>query len=159
MNNAIPVGDFLYGFDGSVHMAGPKDLVCLRFSTGEVQWRFKDAGLMVDPSSLPESDNPARTKRRTCHRPRRSEKVCSPCPRTSHRRTLLDPACPSQRNALFAQLAGRPRLPRFGKVKRFWGTSLAFLSGISQTNRVPKGCKKSLSLPFNQADQSFEFRF
>ena len=47
MNNAIPVGDFLYSFDGNVHMAGPKDLVCLRFSTGEVQWRFKDAGLMV----------------------------------------------------------------------------------------------------------------
>ena len=47
MNNAIPVGDFLYGFDGNVHMAGPKDFVCIRFSTGEVQWRSKDAGLMV----------------------------------------------------------------------------------------------------------------
>lgn len=47
MNNAIPVGDFLYGFDGNVHMAGPKDFVCLKFSTGEVQWRQKDAGLMV----------------------------------------------------------------------------------------------------------------
>ena len=47
MNNAIPVGDFLYGFDGNVHMAGPKDFVCIRFSTGETQWRSKDAGLMV----------------------------------------------------------------------------------------------------------------
>jgi outer membrane protein assembly factor BamB len=47
MNNAIPVGDFLYGFDGNVHMAGTKDFVCIRFSTGELQWRQKDAGLMV----------------------------------------------------------------------------------------------------------------
>jgi outer membrane protein assembly factor BamB len=47
MNNAIPVGDFLYGFDGNVHMAGPKDFVCIRFSTGEVQWRSKDTGLKV----------------------------------------------------------------------------------------------------------------
>ena len=47
MNNAIPVGDFLYGFDGNVHMAGPKDFVCIRFSTGELQWRQKDGGLMV----------------------------------------------------------------------------------------------------------------
>jgi outer membrane protein assembly factor BamB len=47
MNNAIPVDDFLYGFDGNVHMAGPKDFVCIRFSTGEVQWRSKDAGLKV----------------------------------------------------------------------------------------------------------------
>jgi outer membrane protein assembly factor BamB len=47
MNNAIPVGDFLYGFDGNVHMAGPKDFVCIRFSSGELQWRSKDAGLMV----------------------------------------------------------------------------------------------------------------
>jgi outer membrane protein assembly factor BamB len=41
MNNAIPVGDYLYGFDGNVHMAGPKDLVCVKFSTGEEQWRDK----------------------------------------------------------------------------------------------------------------------
>ena len=39
MNNAIPVGDYLYGFDGNVHMAGSKDLVCITFSTGEEQWR------------------------------------------------------------------------------------------------------------------------
>ena len=39
MNNAIPVGDYLYGFDGNVHMAGPKDLVCVKFSTGEEKWR------------------------------------------------------------------------------------------------------------------------
>ena len=41
MNNAILVGDYLYGFDGNVHMAGPKDLVCINFSTGEEQWRDK----------------------------------------------------------------------------------------------------------------------
>ncbi|MBT5910899.1 MAG: PQQ-like beta-propeller repeat protein [Opitutae bacterium] len=41
MNNAIPVGNYLYGFDGNVHMAGPKDLVCINFSTGEEQWRDK----------------------------------------------------------------------------------------------------------------------
>ena len=41
MNNAIPVGDYLYGFDGNVHMAGPKDLVCVKFSTGEEKWRDK----------------------------------------------------------------------------------------------------------------------
>ncbi|MFP6900585.1 MAG: PQQ-binding-like beta-propeller repeat protein, partial [Opitutales bacterium] len=41
MNNAVLVGDYLYGFDGNVHMAGPKELVCLRFSTGEEQWRVK----------------------------------------------------------------------------------------------------------------------
>ena len=47
MNNAIPVDDFLYGFDGNAHMAGPKDFVCIRFSTGELKWRQKDGGLMV----------------------------------------------------------------------------------------------------------------
>jgi len=41
MNNSILVGDYLYGFDGNVHMAGPKELVCIRFSTGEEQWRNK----------------------------------------------------------------------------------------------------------------------
>jgi len=39
MNNSILVGDYLYGFDGNVHMAGPKDLVCMQFSTGKEQWR------------------------------------------------------------------------------------------------------------------------
>lgn len=47
MNHAILVGDFLYGFDGNVHMAGPKDFVCLNFSTGKVQWRVTDRGLQV----------------------------------------------------------------------------------------------------------------
>ena len=28
MNHAILVDDYLYGFGGNVHMAGPKDLVC-----------------------------------------------------------------------------------------------------------------------------------
>ena len=41
MNNSVLVGDHLYGFDGNVHMAGPKELVCLRFSTGKEQWRDK----------------------------------------------------------------------------------------------------------------------
>ncbi|MFP6854198.1 MAG: PQQ-binding-like beta-propeller repeat protein, partial [Opitutales bacterium] len=41
MNNSVLVGDYLYGFDGNVHMAGPKDFVCLKFSSGEPQWRNK----------------------------------------------------------------------------------------------------------------------
>ena len=32
------IGDFVYGFDGNTHMAGPKKLVCLRFADGTVQW-------------------------------------------------------------------------------------------------------------------------
>jgi outer membrane protein assembly factor BamB len=28
-------------------MAGPKDFVCLQFSTGEVQWRVTDRGLQI----------------------------------------------------------------------------------------------------------------
>ncbi len=47
MNHAILVGDYLYGFDGNVHMAGPKDFVCLRFSSGEERWRVSDRGLKV----------------------------------------------------------------------------------------------------------------
>ena len=47
MNHAILVDDYLYGFDGNVHMAGPKDLVCLEFSTGKVMWRISDRGLKV----------------------------------------------------------------------------------------------------------------
>ena len=47
MNHAIRVDDFLYGFDGNVHMAGPKDFVCIRFSNGEEQWRVSDRGLKV----------------------------------------------------------------------------------------------------------------
>lgn len=47
MNHAILVGDYLYGFDGNVHMAGPKDFVCLRFSSGEEKWRVSDRGLEV----------------------------------------------------------------------------------------------------------------
>ena len=41
MNHAIRVDDFLYGFDGNVHMADPKDFVCIRFSNGEATraWR------------------------------------------------------------------------------------------------------------------------
>ena len=39
MNNSVPVGDYLYGFDGNVHMAGPKDLVCIEFATGKEMWR------------------------------------------------------------------------------------------------------------------------
>ena len=46
MNHAIRVDDFLYGFDGNVHMAGPKDFVCIRFN-GEEQWRVSDRGLKV----------------------------------------------------------------------------------------------------------------
>ena len=47
MNHAILVGDYLYGFDGNVHMAGPKDFSCIQFSTGEEQWRVTDRGLQV----------------------------------------------------------------------------------------------------------------
>ena len=47
MNHAILVEDFVYGFDGNVHMAGPKDFVCIRFSNGEEQWRVTDKGLQI----------------------------------------------------------------------------------------------------------------
>ena len=47
MNHAILVDNFLYGFDGNVHMAGPKDFVCMNFSTGNVEWRVTDRGLQV----------------------------------------------------------------------------------------------------------------
>jgi outer membrane protein assembly factor BamB len=47
MNHAILVDDYLYGFDGNVHMAGPKDFACIQFSTGKEQWRVNDRGLQV----------------------------------------------------------------------------------------------------------------
>ena len=47
MNHAILIGDYLYGFDGNVHMAGPKDFACIQFSTGKEQWRVTDRGLQV----------------------------------------------------------------------------------------------------------------
>jgi len=47
MNHAILVDDYLYGFDGNVHMAGPKDFACIQFSTGNEQWRINDRGLQV----------------------------------------------------------------------------------------------------------------
>ena len=47
MNHAILSDGFLYGFDGNVHMAGKKDFVCMKFLTGEEQWRTTDRGLMV----------------------------------------------------------------------------------------------------------------
>ena len=39
MNNSVVLGDYLYGFDGNTHMRGPKQLVCLRWADGTVQWR------------------------------------------------------------------------------------------------------------------------
>ena len=47
MNHAVLVDDYLYGFDGNVHMAGPKDFACIQFSTGKEQWRVTDRGLQV----------------------------------------------------------------------------------------------------------------
>ena len=47
MNHAILVEDFVYGFDGNVHMAGPKDFVCMDFLTGKVQWRITDRSLEI----------------------------------------------------------------------------------------------------------------
>ena len=47
MNHAILVDNYLYGFDGNVHMAGPKDFACIQFSTGKEQWRVTDRGLQV----------------------------------------------------------------------------------------------------------------
>ena len=47
MSHAILYQDHLYGFDGNVHMAGPKDFVCLNFSSGKVQWRVTDRGLQI----------------------------------------------------------------------------------------------------------------
>ena len=39
MNNSVVLGGFVYGFDGNTHMAGPKQLVCLRLADGVLQWR------------------------------------------------------------------------------------------------------------------------
>ena len=47
MNHAILVDDYLFGFDGNVHMAGPKDFTCIQFSTGKEQWRVADRGLQI----------------------------------------------------------------------------------------------------------------
>jgi len=47
MNHAILKDGYLYGFDGNVHMAGKKDFVCMKFLTGEEQWRTRDRGLMI----------------------------------------------------------------------------------------------------------------
>ncbi|MDA7757998.1 PQQ-like beta-propeller repeat protein [Opitutales bacterium] len=47
MNHAILVDDYLFGFDGNVHMAGPKDFTCIQFSTGKEQWRVADGGLQI----------------------------------------------------------------------------------------------------------------
>ena len=47
MNHAILVDDYLYGFDGNVHMSGPKDFACIQFSTGKEQWRVTDRGLQI----------------------------------------------------------------------------------------------------------------
>ena len=46
MNHAILVEDYLYGFDGNVHMPA-KDFGCIQFSTGKEQWRVTDRGLQV----------------------------------------------------------------------------------------------------------------
>jgi outer membrane protein assembly factor BamB len=47
MNHAILVDDYLYGFDGNVHMAGPKDFTCIQFSSGKEQWRVNDRGIQI----------------------------------------------------------------------------------------------------------------
>ena len=39
MNNSVLLGEYLYGFDGNTHQAGPKQLVCMKFADGKVQWR------------------------------------------------------------------------------------------------------------------------
>ena len=39
MNNSVVLGDYLYGFDGNTHQRGPKQLICLRWADGTVQWR------------------------------------------------------------------------------------------------------------------------
>ena len=39
MNNSVLLGEYLYGFDGNTHQAGPKQLVCMKLADGKVQWR------------------------------------------------------------------------------------------------------------------------
>ena len=39
MNNSVLLGEYLYGFDGNTHQAGPKQLVCMKLADGNVQWR------------------------------------------------------------------------------------------------------------------------
>ena len=39
MNNSVVLGEYVYGFDGNTHQAGPKELVCLRLTDGKLQWR------------------------------------------------------------------------------------------------------------------------
>ena len=39
MNNSVLLGEYLYGFDGNTHQAGPKQLICMKLADGKVQWR------------------------------------------------------------------------------------------------------------------------
>ena len=117
MNNAIPVGDFLYGFDGNM----TKISSASAFPPGssvEIKGCRIDGGIphrvRRSHNRVGRSHNRLRTKRRTRH----CDSESFLFPRTSHRRALLDPACPCPWHALFAQRAGRPRLPRFAQVKQ-----------------------------------------
>jgi len=55
MNNSVVIGGYLYGFDGNTHQAGPKQLVCMRWSDGKIQWRadgFRCGSLMAIQNNL-----------------------------------------------------------------------------------------------------------
>ena len=55
MNNSVVLGQYLYGFDGNTHQAGPKELVCMRLADGKVQWRaegYRCGSLMAVQDSL-----------------------------------------------------------------------------------------------------------
>ena len=55
MNNSVVLGEYVYGFDGNTHQAGPKELVCLRLTDGKLQWRaegYRCGSLMAVQDSL-----------------------------------------------------------------------------------------------------------
>ena len=114
MNHAILIDDHLYGFDGNVHMAGPKDFICMNFSTGEVKWRVTDKGLQVGSLII--------AGKRMIVLGQRGELVISKVnankfeeivPRTSDRRKVLDDACISSWPALSSKCQRRFGLPEF----------------------------------------------
>ena len=55
MNNSVLLGEYLYGFDGNTHQAGPKQLVCMKLADGKVQWRqdgYRCGSLMAVQENL-----------------------------------------------------------------------------------------------------------
>ncbi len=44
MNNSVVLDGFIYGVNGNTHGRGPKQIVCMRFADGAVQWRKEGFG-------------------------------------------------------------------------------------------------------------------